>query len=154
MAEPIKCPFCGRIPTVEDCGTNRWFVRCKCGIAQDKLYHQRCDAVRAWNRRKPIQPDVTDINVGDTIYRQATLDALCDNCDTVAAVCAHYPCKRYLSIENLPSVQPERMTNRQWVDFLSAQFDISRTSAKEMLHGMMRWKKEDNFKKLFNGGKT
>ena len=48
----------------------------------------------------------------------------------------------------------ERMTNRQWVDFLCAQFDISRTSAKEMLHGMMRWKKEDNFKKLFNGGKT
>ena len=54
----------------------------------------------------------------------------------------------------LQSVQPERMTNRQWVDFLSAQFDISRTSAKEMLHGMMRWKKEDNFKKMFNGGKT
>lgn len=54
----------------------------------------------------------------------------------------------------LPSAQPERMTNRQWVDFLSAQFDISRTSAKEMLHGMMRWKKEDNFKKMFNGGKT
>ena len=57
-------------------------------------------------------------------------------------------------IKWLPSVQPERMTNRQWVDFLCAQFDISRTSAKEMLHGMMRWKKEDNFKKLFNGGKT
>ena len=57
-------------------------------------------------------------------------------------------------IKWLPSVQPERMTNRQWVDFLSAQFDISRTSAKEMLHGMMRWKKEDNFKKLFNGGQT
>lgn len=57
MAEPIKCPFCGRIPTVEDCGTNRWFVRCQCGIAQDKLYHQRCDAVRAWNRRKSIQPE-------------------------------------------------------------------------------------------------
>ena len=57
-------------------------------------------------------------------------------------------------IEALPFAQPERMTNRQWVDFLSAQFDISRTSAKEMLHGMMRWKKEDNFKKMFNGGKT
>ena len=53
----------------------------------------------------------------------------------------------------LPSAQPERMTNRQWIDFLSAQFDISRTSAKEMLHGMMQWKKEDNFKKLFNGKK-
>lgn len=51
----------------------------------------------------------------------------------------------------LPSAQPERMTNRQWIDFLSAQFDISRTSAKEMLHRMMQCKKEDNFKKLFNG---
>lgn len=55
-------------------------------------------------------------------------------------------------INELPSVQPERMTNRQWIDFLSAQFDISRTSAKEMLHRMMQWKKEDNFKKLFNKG--
>ena len=55
-------------------------------------------------------------------------------------------------INELPSAQPERMTNRQWIDFLSAQFDISRTSAKEMLHGMMQWKKEDNLKKLFNGG--
>lgn len=55
------------------------------------------------------------------------------------------------TLDKLPSVQPERMTNRQWVDFLSAQFDISRTSAKEMLHGMMRWAKEDNFKKMFYG---
>lgn len=53
------------------------------------------------------------------------------------------------ALESVPSAQPERMTNRQWIDFLSAQFDISRTSAKEMLHGMMQWKKEDNFKKLF-----
>ena len=58
------------------------------------------------------------------------------------------------AVQALPSAQPERMTNRQWIDFLSVQFDISRTSAKEMLHGMMRWKKEDNFKKMFNGGKT
>lgn len=43
--------------------------------------------------------------MSDYIDRQVTLDALCDNCDTVDAVCAHYPCKRYLSIENLPSVQ-------------------------------------------------
>lgn len=58
------------------------------------------------------------------------------------------------AIDNAPTIDrhPERMTNRQWVDFLSAQFDISRTSAKEMLHGMMQWKKEDNFKKMFNGG--
>lgn len=51
--EKLKpCPFCGRIPNVEDCGDHRYFVRCKCGINQDHLYYQRCDAVRAWNRRK------------------------------------------------------------------------------------------------------
>lgn len=46
----------------------------------------------------------------------------------------------------------KRLTNREWKDFLSEQFDVSKTSAAEMLHGMMRWKWEDNFKKQFNGG--
>ena len=41
----------------------------------------------------------------------------------------------------------KRLTNAEWKDFLSEQFGISRTSAAEMLHGMMRWKGEDNFKK-------
>lgn len=36
------------------------------------------------------------------------------------------------------------------VDFLSEQFDVSRTSAKEMLHAMMSVKREDNLKKQFN----
>ena len=44
----------------------------------------------------------------------------------------------------------ERLTNAEWLDFLSEQFNISRTSAKEMLHVMMSVKKEDNFKKLFH----
>lgn len=52
MSELKPCPFCGRTPVIEDCGNNRYFVRCKCGIAQDKLYGQRCDAVRRWNTRK------------------------------------------------------------------------------------------------------
>ena len=46
-----------------------------------------------------------------------------------------------------------RLTNSEWIDFLSEQFDISRTSAKEMLHVMMSVKKEDNFKKQFSGRK-
>ena len=46
-----------------------------------------------------------------------------------------------------------KLTNREWIDFLSEQFDISRTSAKEMLHAMMSVKKEDNFKKQFSQGK-
>lgn len=45
------------------------------------------------------------------------------------------------------------MNNSEWIDFLSKQFDISRTSAKEMLHVMMSVKREDNFKKQFSGRK-
>lgn len=97
----------------------------------------------------------------DTISRRVAidaLDALCDRECEYSKQQRSFMCgacrlgSAFDVIDELPSVQPERMTNRQWVDFLSAQFDISRTSAKEMLHGMMRWKKEDNFKKLFNGG--
>lgn len=45
-----------------------------------------------------------------------------------------------------------RLTNSEWIDFLTEQFDISRTSAKEMLHVMMSVKKEDNFKRQFSQG--
>lgn len=45
--------------------------------------------------------------MNDSISRKAAIDALCDNCDDVQAVCAHYPCKRYIAIEKLPSAQPE-----------------------------------------------
>lgn len=56
------------------------------------------------------------------------------------------------TVEELKTTQFERkMSNKEWIDFLVCQFDISRTSAKEMLHGMMQWKKEDNFKKQFSG---
>ncbi len=48
--------------------------------------------------------------------------------------------------------QKVKLTNAEWKDFLSEQFDVSRTTAKEMLHALMALKKEDSFKKLFNGG--
>lgn len=47
-------------------------------------------------------------------------------------------------------MENKRLTNSEWVSFLAEQFNISRTSAKDMLHVMMLVKKEDNFKKLFN----
>jgi hypothetical protein len=55
------------------------------------------------------------------------------------------------ALKALINMQPKiRFTNSEWVDFLCEQFDISRTSAKEMLHAMMSVKKEDNFKKQFS----
>ena len=45
------------------------------------------------------------------------------------------------------------LSNPEWIDFLSKQFNVSRTSAKEMLHIMMSVKKEDNLKRQFSGRK-
>lgn len=90
----------------------------------------------------------------DLISRQAAIEALQNHYEVRNPKQNAIMDECVVLILSVPSAQPERMTNRQWIDFLSAQFDISRTSAKEMLHGMMQWKKEDNFKKLFNGGKT
>jgi len=54
-------------------------------------------------------------------------------------------------INSLPSAdRPTRLTNAEWKDFLSESFGISKSSAREMLHGMMSVKREDNFKKRFN----
>lgn len=39
------------------------------------------------------------------IDKQMAIDALCDNCDNVQAVCAHYPCEQYIAIDNLTSAQ-------------------------------------------------
>ena len=51
-------------------------------------------------------------------------------------------------------VRPKvKLTNSEWIDFLCEQFEISRTSAKEMLYVMMSIKREDNFKKQFSGRK-
>ena len=57
------------------------------------------------------------------------------------------------ALEEPKAENKKRLTNAEWKDFLSEQFGISRTSAAEMLHGMMRWKGEDNFKKQFSGSK-
>lgn len=43
----------------------------------------------------------------DLISRRTALKTLCDNCEHVTAVCAHYPCKQCVEMENLPSAQPE-----------------------------------------------
>ena len=42
------------------------------------------------------------------------------------------------------------MTNKEWIDLLSKEFDVSRTSARDMLHALMTIKRYDNFKRIFN----
>ena len=82
--------------------------------------------------------------------------------EDVIEILGNYGCTNregllFKDIQELPPVQPKaktgQLTNSEWIDFLTEQFDISRTSAKEMLHVMMSVKKEDNFKKQFSGRK-
>lgn len=42
------------------------------------------------------------------------------------------------------------MTDKEWVDFLSHEFHVSRSSAREMLHALMVIKNKDNAKKAFD----
>ena len=42
------------------------------------------------------------------------------------------------------------MTNKEWIDLLSKEVDVSRTSARDMLHAMMTIKRYDNFKRTFD----
>lgn len=68
----------------------------------------------------------------DTIYRQAAMDALCDNCDNVQAVCAHYPCKQYTAIDALPSAEPEiiRCKDCKWFENIGCAISIADDSDK------------------------
>lgn len=52
--------------------------------------------------------------MNDYISRQAALNVLCDNCDTVQAVCPHFPCKRYTSVETLPYVDVQPVRHGKW----------------------------------------
>ena len=57
------------------------------------------------------EEDATKGTTFDYISRQAAIDALCDECPRVQSVCPHYPCREYLKIEELPSVQENMRVN-------------------------------------------
>ena len=79
------------------------------------------------------------------INEQAVIDAIYD------IECLKFRIDLEKAIKEIPSI---KLTNSEWIDFLTWQFNISRTSAKEMLHAMMSVKKEDNFKKQFSGRRS
>lgn len=107
MDELKPCPFCGRKPIVDDCGDYVYFVRCECGIAQDKLYAQKCDAVRRWNTRKTgeIARDICVLS-NDCISRQAAVDDI----RTMVPKDAQLDIKWIeMWLKQLPAAQPQRM---------------------------------------------
>lgn len=81
-------------------------------------------------------------------------DKLKEHIDKLPALPDGNFAETHRNLKALINMQPNiKLTNSEWIDFLSEQFDISRTSAKEMLHTMMSVKREDNFKKQFSGRK-
>lgn len=74
MAELKPCPFCGRIPKIEECEHWGYFIICECGIEQSELYKQKCDAVKHWNKRK------TEPTTEDCSMVEPQLTAKCLNC--------------------------------------------------------------------------
>ena len=77
---PLPCPFCGGKAEVNDLGDFGFFVKCsECEVNQDKVYKQRCDAIKAWNRRKspPIERDKIRITEGEyETFNRAMLIAM------------------------------------------------------------------------------
>lgn len=55
--------------------------------------------------------------------------------------------EQYETMCNLYEMTVRKMTNKEWIDFLVQQFDVSRSTARNMLHGLMKMKKYDNFRK-------
>lgn len=139
MSDLKACPFCGRIPDIEDCGKHRWFIRCKCGIAQDKLFFQKCDAVRAWNKRKELRVKETNVPITDTISRQAAIGAA-DSTDYIGL--AIEDVKKVTdevikALKRLPSAQPEIVRCKDCVKHNKA---ISNTPYKEYVCPLVKFR--------------
>ena len=82
-----------------------------------------------------LQQDVPDTNAGDTISRQAAIDALnaYENVvDTASQVFTIRGCKK--AITNLPSAQPE-------YEPVKAE-DFAKTMSENTLYGFMAWHSE------------
>ena len=142
--EKIKAESADYLHGLDSCGKIEWSTYSD----MFDFYEDLIEKAYAQGKEDAQPEPVTDCHdlTGDLLSRKAVIDAIYKNgCNT----------RRILdAVEALPSAQPERktgrMSNKDWIDFLCEQFDISRTSARDMLHGMMKCKKEDNFKRVFN----
>ncbi len=52
--------------------------------------------------------------------------------------------EQYDMMCNIYEMTVRKMTNKEWIDFLVQQFDVSRSTAKNMLHVMLSIKKSNN----------
>lgn len=58
--------------------------------------------------------------MSDLIDRQAAIDAICGECQGNCIPCEHYPCGEIKALEQLPSAEPEPLTDKEQRIFLAA----------------------------------
>lgn len=58
--------------------------------------------------------------MADLIDRQSAIDAICGECQGTCIPCEHYPCGEIKALEQLPSAQPEPLTDKEQRIFLAA----------------------------------
>lgn len=70
-------------------------------------------------------------------------------------VCTWWPSLNCNCVHRLRQKDTEQLFNsRQWMEFLAMAFGVSHSTAKDMYHSLCMHKRDDNFKKQFNGGKS
>ena len=74
--------------------------------------------IDAVNMQPTIQPVATDTNVGDTISRQATIDAVNNAFDRETLLTGFVRSIAVRAIRDMPSVQPERKKG-EWIEISS-----------------------------------
>lgn len=55
------CPFCGGEADLQESLCAGWFVECECGATSRIAYDSKKEAIEAWNRRKPIDKIVEQL---------------------------------------------------------------------------------------------
>lgn len=157
------CPFCGGEAEINKNplwrgthgykGCYEFVAVCKkCGcrvdhIKNDSIYRSEEEAqenvIKAWNKRVLQTQDVPDTDVGNTISRQAAIDAL----DTITMYKGSIPHDTaVMKIEQLPSARPEGIPlewinkHLEWLDNCDNDFA---QLAKVSIRGMVEiWKKD------------
>ncbi len=135
---------------------NRGFVEINGDLVFDgNKWRNAITVISKWLEQEPCEDCISRKSAIDAMIKLEQDDIECYGC----AIPEGFNSTPVIeALNSLPSVTPlpkrhEKLTNHEWIDFLTEQFDISRTSAKDMLHAMMSVKKEDNFKKQFSQGK-
>ena len=88
-----------------------WLINISADIGKAEhsdLWHYEHALSEIREMLETAQPYVPDTNVGDTVSRQAAIDALCKECSGNCIPCGSFPCGEVEALQKLPSAQKVR----------------------------------------------